>query len=266
MERPILSNTAFRFLGGKTAGEAFASNKILSNTAFRFLGGKTAASLRFTIFVFIGCKRFASFYDFCFYWMQTLRLRLHPIKSSLLLRILLDANASPAVFPPSNRKAVVLRILLDANASPAVFPPSNRKIDLRKSKEQMKKYRNPRRRMILTKNKASRLTFPKPPNSVNVQNSRSPLCRTMIKRRNLNNQIKRQSIIKYGANMVQILPEQLGPRSWCSGKAQGSNSSLFSPSCSSSQIPASKYASLCFNVRKTKITVLQSANSREKKF
>ena len=129
----------------------------------------------------------------------------------------------------------------------------------------MKKYRNPRRRMILTKNKASRLTFPKPPISVNVQNSRSPFT-NIIKHRNLSNLIKRQPIIKYGANMVQILPEQLGPRSWCSGKAQGSSSSLFSPPCSSSEIPASKYASLCFNVRKTKITVLQSANSREKKF
>ena len=76
----------------------------------------------------------ASFYDFSFYWMQTLRLRLHPIKSSVLLRILLDAKASPAVFPPSKRKTV-----------------------LRKSKEPMKKYRNPRIRMILTKNKASQL-------------------------------------------------------------------------------------------------------------
>ena len=83
-----------------------------------------------------------------------------------------------------------------------IFPPSNRKIDLRKSKEQMKKYRNPRRRMILTKNKASRLTFPKPPISVNAQNSRSPLCGTMIKRRNLNNQIKRHPVVKYGANLT----------------------------------------------------------------
>ena len=93
---------------------------------------------------------------------------------SVLLRILLDANASPAVLPPNNRKAVLLRILLDANASPAVFPPSNRETVLRKSKEQFKKYRNPRTRMILTKNKASCLTFPKPPISLNVQNSKSP--------------------------------------------------------------------------------------------
>ncbi|KAK2566598.1 hypothetical protein P5673_009232 [Acropora cervicornis] len=50
---------------------------------------------------------------------------------SVLLRILLDANASPAVLPPNNRKAVLLRILLDANASPAVLPPNNRKAVLR---------------------------------------------------------------------------------------------------------------------------------------
>ena len=126
--------TIFRLLGGKTAGEAFASNKILSTTAFRLLGGKTAGEAFASNKIlsntedFIGCKRFASFYDFCLYWMQTLRF---------VLRFL---------------------FLLDANAS------------------------------------------------------------------------------------------------------------LFSPSCSSSEIPASKYASLCFNVRKTKITVLQGANSREKKF
>ena len=95
-------------------------------------------------------------------------------RRAVLLRILLDANASPAVLPPNNRRAVLLRILLDANASPAVFPPSNRETVLRKSKAQFKKYRNPRTRMILTKNKASCLTFPKPPISLNVQNSKSP--------------------------------------------------------------------------------------------
>ena len=67
----------------------------------------------------------------------------------------------------------LLRILLDAKASPAVFPPSNRKALLRKSKEQMKKYRNPRSRMILPVNKATRLTFPKPSSSTNAQKSRS---------------------------------------------------------------------------------------------
>jgi len=38
----ILSNTAFRLFARKTADEAFASNKIKSNTAFRLLGRKTA--------------------------------------------------------------------------------------------------------------------------------------------------------------------------------------------------------------------------------
>ena len=74
---------------------------------------------------------------------------------------------------PIIRSAIgLLRILLDAKASPAVFPPSNRRALLRKSKEQMKKYRNPRRRMILPENKATRLTFPKPSSSVKAQKSR----------------------------------------------------------------------------------------------
>ena len=65
--------TIFRLLGGKTAGEAFASNKILSTTAFRLLGGKTAGEAFASNKIlsntedFIGCKRFASFYDFCLY-------------------------------------------------------------------------------------------------------------------------------------------------------------------------------------------------------
>ena len=45
--------TVSRLLGGKTAGEAFASNKILTITED-----------------FIGCKRFASFYHFRFFWTQ----------------------------------------------------------------------------------------------------------------------------------------------------------------------------------------------------
>ena len=48
---------------------------------------------------------------------------------------------------PTIRSATgLLRILLDGKASPAVFPPSNRRTLLRESKEQVKKYRNPRRR------------------------------------------------------------------------------------------------------------------------
>ena len=74
----------------------------------------------------------------------------------------------------------LLRILLDAKASPAVFPPSNRKALLRKFKEQMKKYKNPRRRMILPQNKATRLTFPKPSSSVKAQKSRCYLVQTML--------------------------------------------------------------------------------------
>ncbi|KAK2566824.1 hypothetical protein P5673_009509 [Acropora cervicornis] len=40
--------------------------------------------------------------------------------------------------PDLKIRSVLLRILLDANASPAVFPPSNRETVLRKSKEQFK--------------------------------------------------------------------------------------------------------------------------------
>ena len=82
---------------------------------------------------------------------------------------------------PIIRSAIgLLRISLDAKASPAVFPPSNRKALLRKSKEQMKKYRNPRRRMILPQNKVTLLTFPKPSSSVKAQNSRWYLVQTML--------------------------------------------------------------------------------------
>ena len=82
---------------------------------------------------------------------------------------------------PTIRSATgLLRILLDAKASPAAFSPSNRKALLRKSKEQMKKYRIPRNRMTLPENKATRLTFSKPFSSGKTQKSRSYLVQTML--------------------------------------------------------------------------------------
>ena len=73
---------------------------------------------------------------------------------------------------------------------------------------------------------------------------------------------KRRATVKYGA----ILPDHLGPKSWSSGKAQGSNSSSFSASLSSSGIPASKYASSCFYVRKTKITFYKALTRGKSNF
>ena len=55
----------------------------------------------------------------------------------------------------------LLRILFDAKASPAAFPPNNRKALLRKSKEQMKKYRSTNSRTILANTVATRFTFPR---------------------------------------------------------------------------------------------------------
>lgn len=74
----------------------------------------------------------------------------------------------------------LLRILLDAKASPAVFPPSNRKAQLNKSMEQMKKYRNPRNRMTLPENRATHFTFPKPSSSEKAQKLRSYLVQTKL--------------------------------------------------------------------------------------
>ena len=74
----------------------------------------------------------------------------------------------------------LLRILLDAKASPAVFPPSNWKPQLNKSMEQMKKYRNPRSRMTLPENKATHFAFPKPSSSENAQKSGSYLVQAKL--------------------------------------------------------------------------------------
>ena len=62
----------------------------------------------------------------------------------------------------------LLRILSRENTSPAVFPPSNRKALLRKSNEQMNRYKRPRRRMILRVNRATRFTLPQPSSSVSA--------------------------------------------------------------------------------------------------
>ena len=61
-----------------------------------------------------------------------------------------------------------LRILLDLKASPAAFPPNNRKALLRKSKEQMKKYRSTNNRTILANTVATRFIFPRRSKSVDT--------------------------------------------------------------------------------------------------
>ena len=60
----------------------------------------------------------------------------------------------------------LLRISFEAKASPAAFPPNKRKALLRKSNEQMNKYRRPRSRTILVKAKATRRNFPLQSSSV----------------------------------------------------------------------------------------------------
>ena len=64
----------------------------------------------------------------------------------------------------------LLRILFEAKASPAAFPPNRRKALLRKSNEQMKKYRRPRSRTIFVNAKATRRNFPLQLSSVGAQN------------------------------------------------------------------------------------------------
>ena len=54
----------------------------------------------------------------------------------------------------------LLRISFEAKASPAAFPPNKRKALLRKSNEQMNKYRRPRSKTILVNAKATRRNFP----------------------------------------------------------------------------------------------------------
>ena len=66
----------------------------------------------------------------------------------------------------------LLRISLEAKASPAAFPPNRRKALLRKSNEQMNKYRRPRSRTILVKAKATRRSFPLQSSSVGQQRER----------------------------------------------------------------------------------------------
>ena len=66
----------------------------------------------------------------------------------------------------------LLRISFEAKASPAAFPPNRRKALLRKSNEQMKKYRRPRSRTILVKAKATRRNFPLQSSSVGQQRER----------------------------------------------------------------------------------------------
>ena len=66
----------------------------------------------------------------------------------------------------------LLRISFEAKASPAAFPPNRRKALLRKSNEQMNKYRRPRSRTILVKAKATRRNFPLQSSSVGQQRER----------------------------------------------------------------------------------------------
>ena len=66
----------------------------------------------------------------------------------------------------------LLRISFEAKASPAAFPPNRRKALLRKSNEQMNKYRRPRSRTILVNARATRRNFPVPSSSVGQQTER----------------------------------------------------------------------------------------------
>ena len=66
----------------------------------------------------------------------------------------------------------LLRISFEAKASPAAFPPNRRKALLRKSNEQMNKYRRPRSRTILVKAKATRRNLPLQSSSVGQQRER----------------------------------------------------------------------------------------------
>ena len=105
---------------------------------------------------------------------NNLRFKFSPSAPTTLTTTAVEAeglcNNTVARIPMIRLATGLLRILLDVNASPAVFPPSNRKTVLRRSKEQMKKNRNPRSAMITTKNKVTRLTFAKQSISVKVQN------------------------------------------------------------------------------------------------
>ena len=66
----------------------------------------------------------------------------------------------------------LLRISVEAKASPAAFPPNKRKALLRKSNEQMNKYRRPRSRTILVNAKATRRNFPLQSSSIGQQTER----------------------------------------------------------------------------------------------
>ena len=66
----------------------------------------------------------------------------------------------------------LLRISFEAKASPAAFPPNRRKALLRKSNEQMNKYRKPRSRTIFVNAKATRRNFPNLSSSVVEQTER----------------------------------------------------------------------------------------------
>ena len=66
----------------------------------------------------------------------------------------------------------LLRMSFEAKASPAAFPPNRRKALLRKSNEQMNKYRRPRSRTIFVNAKATRRNFPNLSSSVVEQTER----------------------------------------------------------------------------------------------
>ena len=116
----------------------------------------------------------------------------------------------------------LLRILFEAKASPAAFPPNSRKALLRKSSEQMNMYRRPRRRMTFPAERATRRNFPQPSSSVGAK-------RKLVV--NAGKSSKQRKIRQNDAKKIkrdENLPDHFGPRSWSSGKAHGSNSSLFS--------------------------------------
>ena len=84
----------------------------------------------------------------------------------------------------------------------------------------------------MPENKATHFTLPKPSSSQNAQKSGSYLVQTKLNRGISTIRRKKQPTIKHTAT----LPDHLGPKSWTSGKSQGSNSS---PSLASRRIPAS---------------------------
>lgn len=102
----------------------------------------------------------------------------------------------------------LLRILFEANASPAAFPPSNRKALLRKSNEQMNRYRRPSKRTTLKKAVRTRRTFPQPSSSVGAQ-TKTRYKRGKIAKHDNSTTKTKTTTTKPDEN----LPDHFGPRS-----------------------------------------------------